>query len=87
MAPCSSSSSIPRAPRPARPDLLRLTFGLTRAEAALALRLLAGHGLPSAAAELGVSHSTARTHLRAIFRKTGTNRQAELARLLARLAG
>jgi DNA-binding CsgD family transcriptional regulator len=41
-----------------------------------------GDGIPAAAARLGVARSTARTHLLKLFQMTGTNRQAELVRLL-----
>ena len=59
-------------------DLLRCHFGLTPAEARLALRLVAGETLRSAAAKLGITYETARTQLKNIFNKTGTSRQAEL---------
>ena len=62
-------------------ERLQRTFGLTRAEAAVAVELLNGHGLKAAAA-LGIAPVTARTHLTAIFGKTGTHRQAELVRVL-----
>jgi DNA-binding CsgD family transcriptional regulator/PAS domain-containing protein len=61
---------------------LQQSFGLTRAEAAAALEVLKGHGLQAAASALGVSQVTVRTHLTAIFGKTGTRRQAELVRFL-----
>jgi DNA-binding CsgD family transcriptional regulator len=48
----------------------------------LAARLARGDALAAAAAELGVSYATARTQLAVIFRKTDTNRQGELIRLL-----
>jgi DNA-binding CsgD family transcriptional regulator len=59
-------------------DLLRFHFGLTQAEARLALHLVAGETLRSAEAKLGITYETARTHLKNIFSKTGTCRQAEL---------
>ena len=59
-------------------DLLRGHFGLTPAEARLALHLVAGETLRSAAVKLSISYETARTSLKNIFRKTGTCRQAEL---------
>jgi DNA-binding CsgD family transcriptional regulator len=70
----------------ASPEALRTAFGLTEAEAAVAQRIARGEGLPVVAAALGVSPSTARTHLKHTFDKTGTHRQAELAALLAHLA-
>jgi DNA-binding CsgD family transcriptional regulator len=72
---------------PRRPDSnqLRAAFGLTAAEAKLATRLASGAGIDAAAASLGVSRETARTQLKAVFAKTSTGRQAELAGLLARL--
>ncbi|WP_027165779.1 helix-turn-helix transcriptional regulator [Mesorhizobium sp. WSM3224] len=70
-----------------RPDALRLraAFGLTAAEARLAARLASGDGINAAAIALGISRETARTQLRAVFAKTNTHRQAELATLVARL--
>src|SRR6476620_6570460 len=59
-------------------DLLRCHFGLTPAEARLALHLVAGETLRSAAIKLSISYETARTCLKSIFNKTGTCRQAEL---------
>jgi DNA-binding CsgD family transcriptional regulator len=61
-------------------------FGLTPAETRLLAALLAGRRLAEAAADLGVAASTARTHLDAIFAKTGATRQAELMRLALQVA-
>src|SRR5262249_33722405 len=59
-------------------DLLRCHFGLTPSEGTLALHLVTGETLRSAAAELHISYETARTRLKSIFSKTGTCRQLEL---------
>jgi DNA-binding CsgD family transcriptional regulator len=59
-------------------DLLRCHFDLTLAEARLALCLVTGETLRSAAPKLSITYETARTSLKNIFRKTGTCRQAEL---------
>ena len=59
-------------------DRLRCDFGLTLAEAKLALHLVAGETLRSAAVKLGISYETTRSSLKNIFRKTETCRQAEL---------
>jgi DNA-binding CsgD family transcriptional regulator len=61
---------------------LRQEFGLTAAEAGVAKEILSGRGLKVAARRLGISPTTVRTHLTAVFGKTGTQRQAELVRVL-----
>jgi DNA-binding CsgD family transcriptional regulator len=61
---------------------LREDFGLTPAEAAVAVEILEADGLQPAARRLGISLATAHTHLAHVFDKTGTHRQAELVRLL-----
>lgn len=63
-------------------DLLRGIYGLTPAEARLACLLAAGLTLDEAARELGTARGTVRVHLERVFRKTGTNRQPDLIRLL-----
>src|SRR5947208_2110656 len=63
-------------------DRLRSHFGLTPAEARLALHLVTGETLRSAAAKLSISYETARTQLKNIFNKTKTRRQAELVILI-----
>ena len=67
-----------------RPDKeqLRRRFGLTNAEVSVALEILKGGGTKAAAVRLGILPSTVRSHLKQIFQKTGTVRQAELVRLL-----
>lgn len=61
---------------------LRGRFGLTFAEANLAIEIARGDGRKAAAAQLGIAVTTARTHLTHIFEKTGVRRQAELVRLV-----
>jgi DNA-binding CsgD family transcriptional regulator len=63
-------------------DLLQRHFGLSTAEARLALRLVMGDTLQSAAVKLDISYETARGHLKNIFNKTGARRQAELVVLI-----
>ncbi len=72
----------PERDQQANVERLRRQFGLTRAEAALALEMMAGDGRAAAAARCGISVNTARTHLTRVFEKTGVNRQAELIRVL-----
>lgn len=66
---------------PSRDEIRRL-FALTPAQAALAREILTGDGIQAAARRLGISRSTARTHLLEVFQRTGTRRQAELVRVI-----
>ncbi|MET0527676.1 MAG: helix-turn-helix transcriptional regulator [Microvirga sp.] len=68
--------------RPSAKKALQTQFGLTPAEAALALDILAGNDLAACAARRGITLNTARAHLRRLFEKTETRRQAALMRLL-----
>jgi DNA-binding CsgD family transcriptional regulator len=65
---------------------LRAMFGLTAAEARLAIQLYDGNDLAQAADRLGISRHTARACLNAVLRKTETHRQAELIRRLTSVA-
>jgi DNA-binding CsgD family transcriptional regulator len=60
---------------------LRQLFDLTPAEAEFAALLAGGYAVRAAAARLGISEETARTHVKRVFLKTGVRRQAELVRL------
>ncbi|MFT4102020.1 MAG: LuxR C-terminal-related transcriptional regulator [Burkholderiaceae bacterium] len=60
-------------------------FGLTSAQARVAAELATGKTIKRIAFELGVSVNTVRHHVKAIFAKTGTNRQVELVQMLGRL--
>ncbi|MET0898828.1 MAG: LuxR C-terminal-related transcriptional regulator [Mycobacterium sp.] len=73
--------------RESRPDtaLLQRLYGLTCAEANVAVELLAGQGLPAVADKMFLSVTTVRTHLQRVYDKTDTHRQAELVRLLVSL--
>lgn len=61
--------------------ILQRSFQLTRAELRLAEGLIGGGTLPEIAERLGIGHETARTQLRSLFAKTGTDRQVKLLRL------
>jgi DNA-binding CsgD family transcriptional regulator len=67
-------------------ELLRRVYGLTNAEAAVALHIADGQGIKPIADELSLSTATVKTHLQRVFLKTGTHRQAELVRLLLEIA-
>jgi DNA-binding CsgD family transcriptional regulator/PAS domain-containing protein len=64
---------------------LRKIYGLTAAEAQVALEVLKGDGVEKMAARLQITPNTTKKHLQGVFVKTGTNRQAELVRLLMAL--
>lgn len=65
--------------------LLRHLYGLTKSEAQIALMVTRAEGLKPIAEELSVSVTTVKTHLRHVFEKTDTHRQAELVRLVLTL--
>jgi DNA-binding CsgD family transcriptional regulator len=58
-------------------------YGLTPTQARIAIYLVNGGTLTDYAAEQKISPQTVRTHLKAIFSKTGASRQAELTSILA----
>lgn len=64
------------------PAHLQALFGMTPAEARLAVRLAAGETLQSAAHELGITYGTARSRLTDIFEKTETRSQGQLIKLM-----
>lgn len=64
---------------------LRDRYGLTGTEAAVAFHASQGKGLASVATTLGVGRGTVRSHLKRVFEKTRTNRQAELAWLVSQI--
>ena len=68
-------------------NILRVLFGLTSSEATLASKLIEGKGLEPAAKKSSIGINTARTHLKKVFSKTNTSRQAELVRVLLRSVG
>ncbi|MBF0421746.1 MAG: hypothetical protein HQL73_02015 [Magnetococcales bacterium] len=72
----------PLVPQEVPPELLQGMFGLTRREADLAGQLTLGNSLSEGAERLGMTENTARTHLKAIFDKTNTQRQSDLVRLI-----
>jgi DNA-binding CsgD family transcriptional regulator len=74
----------PQASAASRREIATL-YDLTRAEERLLDLILDGLALFEAAERLGVSRNTARTHMKRIYAKTGTGRQAELVRRLGHL--
>lgn len=74
--------TAPERCREAPAELLQRLFGLTPAEARLAAALVSGASLKTAAEAIGIKGGTARSYLKTIMSKTGTNRQADLVRLI-----
>jgi DNA-binding CsgD family transcriptional regulator len=64
------------------PEILQALFDLSPAEARVAAMIVEGVSVNTAAEALSVKPNTIRVQLKAIFSKTGTNRQAELVSLL-----
>ena len=76
-------------PEPPGEDLSRLlisSLGLTGAEARIAIEIASGSSLAQAAEKLGIGYETARSQLRAVFAKTDTHRQSQVATLITRLS-
>ena len=70
----------------ANPAVLQGLFGLTPAEASLAVKIGRGETPATVARSNGVKIATVRSQLAAVFAKTNTQRQAELVALLARVS-
>jgi DNA-binding CsgD family transcriptional regulator len=64
-------------------SVLRELYGLTAAEARLAIRLFSGESIAVAASATGISTSTVRSHLKHIFEKCDVQSQGELLQLLS----
>lgn len=67
-------------------SMLADAFGLTPAEAKVAVAVSSGCTIPEAAARLSLSPNTVKSHLRRVFAKTGTSGQAGLAGLIASIS-
>lgn len=76
----------PSAKRTTAINLFVASYGLTHAEALLALELATGSSLDDYAEKRRISRNTVKSQLRSIFSKTDTSRQPELVSLLLRSA-
>ena len=82
-APVAAVMLVPADATPALSiPALQALYGLTETEARVLERLVAGDTLDVCARSLGVTRETVRSHLRAIFSKTGVGRQSDLIRLV-----
>ncbi len=71
---------------PSPPQIIAQTFGLTPTELRVLLAAVEVGGAPEVAEALGVAETTVKFHLRHLFEKTETHRQADLVRLVAGFA-
>lgn len=78
--------SAPKATSPVfNPEQLSKSLGLSPRQATLTARLSEGETLARIATELGMTLSTARWHLREVFRRTSSHSQSELVNLATRV--
>jgi len=75
----------PSSAPPLDSSLLIAAFNLSPAEARICRLLADGMALKEIANQIGVQHETIRKQLQAIYRKTATNRQSDLMRLMLNL--
>lgn len=73
----------PVAQKHSKASTIRSAFGLTLAEARVAILVASGLTGPQTAEALGISASTVKTHLKRCFDKVGVHSQVALARLIA----
>jgi DNA-binding CsgD family transcriptional regulator len=75
----------PDAHKQLRPALMRQLYDITEAETRLANALMEGVSTEAYAVRHSLSENTVKSHVKSLLAKTGTNRQAELVALLARI--
>src|SRR5262249_29582913 len=67
-------------------EVIAKRYGLTPSELRVLLAIVEIGGVPEVARAMGLSDTTVKTHLRHVFEKTGTTRQADLVKLIASFA-
>jgi DNA-binding CsgD family transcriptional regulator len=65
------------------PEVIAKTYLLTPMELRVLLAIVEIGGVPQVAETLGIGESTVKTHLKRIYEKTGSRRQADLVKLFA----
>jgi len=68
---------------PSPHEVIGKHYRLTPTELRVLFAIVQVGGVPEAAEALGIAESTVKTHLRRLFDKTGTDRQADLVKLVA----
>jgi DNA-binding CsgD family transcriptional regulator len=69
--------------QPSAPEVLLKAYGLTPTELRVLLAVVEIGGAPEVAEALGIAETTVKFHLKALFEKTGSHRQADLIKLVA----
>jgi DNA-binding CsgD family transcriptional regulator len=69
--------------RPGELEVIAKTYKLTPTELRVLLAVVDVGGAPQVAEALGVAETTVKFHLRRLFEKTGTRRQADLVKIVA----
>ena len=72
---------------PSPPEAIARSYRLTPSELRVLLAIVEVGGSPEVAEALGIAESTVKFHLKRLFEKTGTRRQADLVKLVAGFAG
>lgn len=72
---------------PAAPEAIARAYHLTPSELHTLLAISEIGGVPQVADALGISETTVKFHLRGIYAKTGSTRQADLVKLVAGFSG
>ena len=68
------------------PEVMARAFKLTPSELRVLLAVVQVGGVMGVADALGISENTVKTHLKRLYAKTGTNRQADLVKLTAKFS-
>jgi DNA-binding CsgD family transcriptional regulator len=68
---------------PSPQEVIAKFYKLTPTERRVLFAIVDIGGVPEVAEAMGISTSTVKTHLRRLFAKTGTDRQADLVKLVA----
>jgi len=68
---------------PSPQDIIAKFYKLTPTELRVLFGIVQVGGVPEVAESMGISPSTVKTHLRRLYVKTGTDRQADLVKLVA----
>jgi len=77
----------PTTPHAVNPDEFRQLFGFTAGESLLANLLMEGKSLGESCDQLGIRPSTACSHLKRMFKKTGVHQQSHLVVLMLKSIG